>query len=287
VRLLTNASLSEETGKSPTRLGRARVGFAVAAASSLMAVSLVAGAGPAGASRATLPPDLAKFAHCPVSKKAVTTCLAAAMTGTFQINSTTVTLTKPALISLGLISHPDGSFTVVLPRDGTPALKASPASIPGLPGLVGITAQPKLVGLPTFNLANLFTMNGPAIVLPIDVKLGGNVVLGSSCTIGDPSNPITLNLTDGTTNPPWPNTAITGALGTVVGLPNGVINITGSTLVDNAFAVPGAANCGLLGVLDPIINLAEGLPSPAGKNSDVMSGSSSTAPASLIRQYIP
>jgi hypothetical protein len=95
-----------------------------------------------------------------------------------------------------------------------------------------------------------------------------------------------LNLTDGTTHPPRPNKPITGALGTVRGLPNGVINITGQTLVDNAFAVPGASNCGLLGLLDPGIDLAQRLPSPAGKNAAILSGTTSTAPADLIRTYI-
>jgi hypothetical protein len=279
--------LTDQTGKSRRRLGWARAGVTAAAASSLLALSFVASAGPAGASGATLPPDLAKFAHCPVSVKAVTACMWASTTGTFQINSTTVTLSQPAVLSIGLISRPNGSITVVLPTDGTPGLVAPPASLPGLPGLIGVTAQPQLVGVPKVSLRNLFTSSGPGVVLPIDVLLGGNVLLGSNCTIGLPTHPIKLNLTDGTTKPPPPNTPITGALGTVVGLQNGVINITGTSLVDNAFAVPGATNCGLLGLLDPVINLAQGLPSKAGTNAAILSGSAATAPASLIRQYIP
>ena len=58
------------------------------------------------------------------------------------------------------------------------------------------------------------------------------------------------------------------------------------TLVDNAFAVPGADNCGPSGILDPILDLDKGLPSAAGSNSAILAGSSYTAPASLIRQYV-
>lgn len=122
------------------------------------------------------------------------------------------------------------------------------------------------------------------MVLPADV-LVSNPLLGPSCTIGSAATPITLNLTDGTTSPPPPNRPITGALGTFTSHSNGVIAITGAKLVDNAFAVPGAHGCGLFGVLDPILDLATGVPSAAGTSSAIMAGSTYTAPASLIRNW--
>jgi hypothetical protein len=270
------------------RSGRTRAVVAAAGLSALMAAASLVAAVPAAATQGTLPPSLKKFIHCPVSNPAVTACLLASTTGTFKINSTTINLTKPATLSLGLIANPDGSVTAVLPTDGSPGLIAPPTALPGLPGLLGVTAQPQLVGvLPTVSLSNLFTRSGAAVVLPIDVLLGGNVLLGSNCTVGDPSNQIVLNLTTGTTNPPPPNQPITGAVGTVHGARNGVITIKGQTLVDNAFAVPGASNCGLFGVLDPVMDAAQGLPSAAGSNTAILSGNTFTAPAALIRHYIP
>jgi 7-keto-8-aminopelargonate synthetase-like enzyme len=58
------------------------------------------------------------------------------------------------------------------------------------------------------------------------------------------------------------------------------------TLVDNAFAVPGADNCGPDGSLDEVLDLDKSLPSAAGSNSAILSGKSFTAPASLIRSYV-
>jgi hypothetical protein len=65
-----------------------------------------------------------------------------------------------------------------------------------------------------------------------------------------------------------------------------VITIRGLKLVENAFAVPGANSCGPLGLLDPILDADKGLPSPAGSNAAILSGTGYTAPASLIRQYL-
>jgi hypothetical protein len=50
--------------------------------------------------------------------------VAAASVGTFQINSTTLTETSPIKVSLGLIQNADGTTTVVVPDDGSPALSA-------------------------------------------------------------------------------------------------------------------------------------------------------------------
>jgi hypothetical protein len=218
--------------------------------------------------------------------------VAAASVGTFQINSTTLTETSPIKVSLGLIQNADGTTTVVVPDDGSPALSAKPITVPGgligIPGASGplaVTATPQLVGLPSFSLLNLETTDGPAISLPSDVLLS-NPLLGSDCTVGSSTDPTTLNLTDGTTNPPAPNKPITGTIGKVRANKYGGVSTRGTVLVDNSFAVPGAANCGLLGVLDPIINQQKGFPSPAGTNSVTLTGTSELVPASVIRHYL-
>jgi hypothetical protein len=263
----------------------------------LGAVSVLVAVTPGSATAASLPASLARFANCPVDNPAVTLCLFSKTSSTtFDIGSTTVSSTSPAKISLGLIQT-GSSFTAVLPDNGTQAL-TSPAiplpgglsGIPGAPdgGVLQVTVTPQLVALPTVNLSNLLTGDGPGLTLPIDVLVTNPLIdlLGSNCTLADAADPITLNLTTGTTDPPPPNTPITGALGTVKGEDDGVIKISGMSLVDNAFAVPGADNCGPGGSLDEILDIDKSLPSAAGSNSAILSGTSYTAPASLIRSYL-
>ncbi len=264
--------------------------------SALGAASVLVAATPGSATAATLPASLAKFANCPVDNPAVTLCLYSKTSSTtFQIGSTTVSSTSPSKISLGLIQT-DSGFTTVLPDNGTQAL-TSPAiplpggllGIPGAPdgGALAVDVTPQLVGLPTVNLIGLLTQNGPGLTLPIDVLVSNSLnLLGSSCSIADASDPITLNLTTGTTDPPPPNTPITGSLGTLSSKADGVTKIKGMSLVDNAFAVPGADNCGPDGSLDEILDVDKSLPSAAGSNSAILSGKSWTAPASLIRSYL-
>jgi hypothetical protein len=243
-----------------------------------------------------LPPSLAQFAHCPVDVKGVGACLFSSTTSTtFQIGSTTVTTTSPTTVSLGLISTPSGEVTAVLPDDGTPALQASAILLPGgLTGISGldsgslaVSVTPQLVGLPVVDLAGLLSGKGPGLTLPLDVLVSTpSGVLGSDCTIADPADPMTLNLTNGTTDPPAPNTPITGSPGTLTSADNGLLTITGLKLVDNAFAVPVAQNCGPNGLADEVLDLDKGLPSAAGSNSAVLAGSSETAPAKLIKKYL-
>ena len=183
----------------------------------------------------------------------------------------------------------------MLPDNGTQALQSPaiplPGGLTGIPGLDGgdlaVTVTPQLVGLPAVDLGNLLTASGTGLTLPIDVLVSTpSGVLGPDCTIGDAADPITLNLTTGTTNPPSPNTPITGAPGTASSTSKGLITDADMTLVDNSFAVPGTDNCGTDGVLDPVLDLDKSLPSPAGSNTAILSGSSYTAPAKLVRKYL-
>lgn len=263
-----------------------------------VAFLVAAPSGPAGAkSKSTgLPPSLAQFANCPVNVPGVATCLFSSTTSTtFEIGSTTITSSVPTTLSLGLSYTKSGQPVAVLPDNGTQALQSPAVPVPG--GLTGIgslgggelavTATPQLVGLPTVSLANLLGGNGPGLTLPIDVLVGTPTgLLGSDCTLGEASDPIALNLTTGTTNPPSPNTPISGSPGTTSSTPQGLITVSGMTLVDNSFAVPGADNCGTAGLLDPVIDLQKGLPSAAGSNTAILAGSSYTAPAKLIRKHL-
>jgi hypothetical protein len=275
----------------PSRRRTAALGM-VATAAIVAPLTALPGSAHAAAS-ATLPKDLAVFAHCPVGTKGVTACLYASMQGTFTIGSTTLSTTTPTTISLGLISTPKG-ITAVLPTDGSQALTSAAIPLPG--GLLGIpggpvigplevSAQPELTGIPTVNIAALFSRKGTAVGLPLEVAVQ-NTLLGSGCTIGTAADPISLSLTDGTTNPPAPNTPVTGSLGTISSNAKGILKVKGATLVDNAFAAPGTSGCGPDGLLDGVINEDKGLPSAAGTNSATLTGLTETAPATLIKKYL-
>jgi hypothetical protein len=299
---IRGSATSNAGSRSPrSRRRLATQGAMAALTGAALLVALAPGAQGAGGQaggprRATgLPARLAKFAHCPVDAKAVSLCLFSSTDKTtFQIGSTTVTSRKPATVSLGVIFKPSGKLTVVLPDDGSAALQSPPIPLPGgllgIPGLGGpnqVTVTPQLVGLPTLSLNNLVGAKGTGLRLPIDVLVSTPTgVLGPDCTIAGPAAPIALNLTTGTTRPPPPNAPEKGAPGKLSSASDGLITITGMKLVDNAFAVSGAENCGTGGTLDEILDLDKGLPSAAGSNNAILAGTSYTAPASLVRKYV-
>jgi len=110
----------------------------------------------------------------------------------------------------------------------------------------------------------------PALVLPVKIKLE-NPLLGGECYIGSNTEPIELALTTGATSPPAPNKSIKGKLGELTSKAEGkILVINKNTLVGNAFAVGKAHGCGLLGVLDGLIESKLGLPSPAGENTAIL-----------------
>jgi hypothetical protein len=149
----------------------------------------------------------------------------------------------------------------------------------------GVTATTELVANATnpaiLNLTSLIEESGTAITLPVRVHLK-NPLLGESCFIGSEAHPIQLHLTDGTTAPPLPNKPIKGKLGTPEsevekGFESTVIRE--NTLVDNSFSAPASEGCGgfFSFLIGPIVNSKIGLPSAAGKNTAVLSGTLNTA----------
>ena len=110
----------------------------------------------------------------------------------------------------------------------------------------------------------------PALVLPAKIHLE-NSLLGGECYINSNSEPIELALTTGATSPPAPNKSIKGKLGELTSKEKGkILVIKDNTLVGNAFAVGKAHGCGLFGLLDGLVELKLGLPSPAGENTAIL-----------------
>jgi hypothetical protein len=124
----------------------------------------------------------------------------------------------------------------------------------------------------------------PALVLPAKIHLE-NTLLGSECYIGSSSEPIELALTSGTTSPPAPNKAIKGKRGKLTSRGEGrILVIKENSLVGNAFSVGKAHGCGLLGVLDGIVEGKLGLPSPAGENTAILNNTIEQASAGAVEE---
>jgi hypothetical protein len=248
--------------------------------SPLLVTFLLATLGLAPAASAEDAPWPAPFSSCPVgvvtnpdTGAKVTTCIAAVgKGGSFRLGTSTVTLTPGTNLQGGLGVGPSGAMMVPA-LDGM-TLTGPAQSVPGgllgvqglenlLPGVTDIGAVVTLVGEPGFELGRDIH-----ITLPVQVQLK-NPLLGPDCAIGSAEDPIVLHLTTGTTTPPEGVEPLTGTPGTLTQPPLGasVLEFVGQTVVDNTFAVPAASGCGLLNLLDPIVNARSGLPAAPGVSS--------------------
>lgn len=272
------------------------------AAAALLTVPLLALAS-AAPSSADADDPYAAFEHCPVQELVDSghpdgACITAVVRGgTFTIGKGTVPVTAESTLSVGTYVAEDGTNVNIAPADGT-LFTSSPMQVPGgllgvagleglLPGLTDIRATVELATdqAPEVNVLNAI-FGGVVVELPIKIRLQ-NPLLGNRCYIGTDANPIVLELTTGTTSPPAPNQPIGGDTGTFefVPGPNGgsYVKGTGATLVDNAFSVPAATGCGVLGTLNSVVNQRQGLPAAAGTNTAVLQQDSFLGgPASAI-----
>jgi len=248
-------------------------------------VSVLAALAAAAPAQAGLQQEFAVFADCPVNAPNVITCAYSKITsGEFTLGSKTVAITKTVILQGGISS---ASRDLVPAADGN-TLSKVPLTVPG--GLVGIeglggevTATAELAGPVELNGANLLKRSGTAVSLPLKVKLD-NPTLGASCFIGSEAEPVNLLLTTGTTSPPTPNTPISGSVGKFTFGAGEDITIVPVSLVDNAFAVPGANGCGAVPLLfDPLVDTSAGLPSAAGHNTAIQTGVLDTATAKVVK----
>jgi hypothetical protein len=241
------------------------------------------GAAGAQAANTQLKEEFAPFLDCPLASAGLC-AVSKTVGGEFKIGNKTVPITQTITLQGGLKENAIAAQPLIGARDGN-TLSKTALKVPG--GLTGIellggelTATAEIAGSPSDILINqVYLAQGAytAVVLPLKIKLG-NPVLGDDCYIGSDAHPILLNLTDGTTNPPPPAHPISGSKGTLetVGKKK-IIRISANKLVDNSFAVPAATGCGTNPLLVPLItglvNLDAGLPSAAGHNLAIMSGS--------------
>ncbi|MGO4699983.1 hypothetical protein [Dyella sp. 2RAB6] len=167
-----------------------------------------------------------------------------------------------------------------------------------------VTATAEPVGPAQANLINASFPPPPpedptVIKLQIRIHLQ-NPFLGNTCYIGSASHPIVLNLVANTTSPPPPNSPISGVPAVLSFVnttnPDGqILMAENGTLVDNSFAVPKAEGCGntllpipiitpiLQGIITAAVNLKEGLPAAAGKNTAIMIGDTAIGPTIYVQ----
>jgi hypothetical protein len=163
-------------------------------------------------------------------------------------------------------------------------------------GILGVTATTELavpassIGLSEAALLEPILSEAfgiPALQLPVKVKLD-NRLLGKECYIGSNTEPIILNLITGKTNPPAPNTSITGKVGEVTSrAEGGILVVKNNSLVDNSFAAPGVNGCGegFSSVIDPLVNASIGLPSAAGHNTAILNGTLEQTGAEAAKEH--
>jgi hypothetical protein len=251
------------------------------AASAIAVVSITAAmASPASAG---LKQDLQRFSDCPYTNPLVVTCVySTTTTGEFVIGKSTVPINKTVVIQGGL-----RAFGFLVPATDGNTLSKTPLDVPG--GLVGIelpgdfthvTATAELAGQ-----AQIST-GASGISLPLKVKLD-NLLLGGNCYVGSEEEAVSLHLVYSTTNPPPPNKPIKGSV-VVSTKDGGAILVLTGTLVDNAFAAPGARGCTLLPLVgDLAVNTKVGLPSAAGTNTAIMGGATEEASARAVKAVLP
>lgn len=156
-----------------------------------------------------------------------------------------------------------------------------------VPGIMRAGAMPVLGGIFLTPQVNSITQKDPNLrlkVKPVGVGIAidptGNTaaiisqkvqainpIFGTSCFVGSDQDPIVVDPTFGTTNPPPPNQPISGHIDSILTVGNELVIL--GTVVDNAFAAPGATNCGPNGVLTNVVNSVSALPSAAGTNTAI------------------
>ncbi len=273
---------TEATPQTQTRRGRTRV--AVVAA-------LVLLAGLVSASPAVAEPKgiFTVFNRCPTEVPGVTLCTYGVMSsGEFSIGTLRIPFEKPLTLRIGDL--PTGNPENEKEYFGVPAkngetLSKTELNVPGDLFGTRVTATLELVASKRnqviFNFVAFAREEGTTLTLPLRLHLK-NPFLGSSCYVGSEANPMQLRLTDGETHPPAgfePLHGTGGALGNMEEKEELMLRVTGDSLVDNTFAVPGAEGCGSL---DSLIDKKLKIPNSAGENTAILGGTLNLATLSAV-----
>ncbi|TDC89154.1 hypothetical protein [Actinomadura sp. 7K507] len=240
-----------------------RLAFPAVAAAALLAFGM---ASPAAADNPDPIPASFDFSDCPPLPEGASPfysrCQVAVVTsGSFQVGNFDQTIEEPIRLTYANAYNAD-TFEIETIFGGleAPEMLVQPGLF-GDPLLSAVYAKVEYAGSFEVPGTNDFDIN-----MGVKIRLI-NPFLGSNCTVGTNSNPIMLNLTTGTTDPPAPNTPITGE-GVSIKRSDPLPEVLQAQHVGNAFSVPGAKGCVFGGgIADWLVNQVGGFPSPAGENT--------------------
>jgi hypothetical protein len=258
----------------------------------------------------------ASFKQCPLSNPETTLCLFSQTAGgEFSAGRKTVPISKTMTLQGGVhvVENKEREIVkdeFIAAKNGETLSRTSQPVPGGLAAVVDSELLPPALGkayhelveegntavTATIELAvpassididvqNLIEAQGTALVLPVKIKLS-NPFLGGSCYLGSNLNPMSLPLTTGRTDPPKPNNPITGKVGKAKFKDDyNLIVISGSSLVNNAFAAPGAKGCGgtRSPAVDRAVNAELGLPAAPGHNTAILDGVLQDANAPAVK----
>lgn len=253
--------------------------------------------------------EFADFDECPLEVESLTACVFSESDGGyFEVGAKEVPLVNPVVLQGGFVGGGTEIEFKAAANGETlvPTAQPVPGGLLGIEapgwwpwwlqdwfndlineGFTGVTATVELAGPASdigLNVLALLGEQGTALSLPVKIKLD-NFILGSNCYIGSNSDPIVIDFTSGTTEPPPPNEPISGDAGELeINEAGTLITLSGGALVNNSFAAPGADGCG--GIfsffIDPLVNSILGAPSPAGTNTAILEGKLQTAEPSAV-----
>jgi hypothetical protein len=188
--------------------------------------------------------------------------------GVLQIGRNNQTITKVITVSFAQGTDPSGNTATVF---GTLGSAPDPVLggiflVPGVESVVRHRPDLQLTVQP-FGVGFKIDPTGQGIGFLSQKIKAFNLVFGNRCFVGSDQDPLTLDPTFGTTNPPPPNQPISGSVDSAQF--NGTELVITGSLVDNAFAAPAARGCGPNSLLDPVVNERAALPAPAGTNTAI------------------
>ena len=243
----------------------------------------------------------AAFNNCPSTNPSAFKCISSVTNGgKVVLGSKTVPIVNPVTLQGGLTEAEENEagerFAHLIAATNGQTLTKTPQPVPGglagfvnckeisnflvrigceaifENGLTGVNATLELAKPASevvISQNNLVFEEGNALILPVKIHLE-NPLFGSGCYVGSNSAPLMWNLTTGETKPPAGTAPLHGIGGHIEFYEESQIaEVTGTSLVDNAWAAPHASGCGgpiVELIIDPIVDLSSGLPAAAGKN---------------------
>jgi hypothetical protein len=261
----------------------------------------------------------AKFNSCPSNDQSTFKCInLVPRSGKVVFSKKTVAMVNPVTLQGGVTEPAERGeefvSRLIAPINGAEALSKTPQPVPGgVAGLInckemrnsilrlgcevletGLTAVnstlelAKPAGEVEISETNLGSEEGIALEMPVKIHLE-NPLLGDSCYVGSNSAPIIWKLTTGATKPPAGTAPIHGKGGNLKLFEKSQIGeVTGTKLVDNTWAAPGAHGCGgpiVEWLINPIINSQVGLPSAAGKNVVILNSQTFLALPEAVNEH--